>query len=136
MILDNALPSFTLAERQAAIAASEDPVVRRAARELDSKVGDAGIDADAAVDAHQQLTAAVADALAVLAPDAAEKVSDFAMQAALFAVGAPFFIAAPNTDMAAWIASMPDEALDGLRNSMVETARAMGRPWRRSQNRQ
>ena len=127
MTLNDALPSFTLAERQAAIAASEDPVVRRAARELDSKVGDAGIDADAAVDAHQQLTAAVADALAVLAPDAAEKVSDFAMQAALFAVGAPFFIAAPNTDMAAWIASMPDEALDGLRNSMVETARAMGR---------
>ena len=127
MTLNNASQSFTLAERQAAIAASEDPFVRRAARELDSKVGDAWIDADAAVDAHQQLTAAVADALAVLAPDAPEKVSDFAMQAALFAVGAPVFIAAPNTDMAAWIASMPDEALDGLRNSMVETARAMGR---------
>ena len=77
--------------------------------------------------AERLLAAAVADALAVLAPDATEKVSDFAMQTALFAVGAPFFIAAPDTDMAGWIGSMPDEALDGLRNSMVETARAMGR---------
>ena len=51
---------------------------------------------------------------------------DFARQAALFAVGAPVFIAPPDTDMAEWIASMPDEALDGLRNSMAETARAMG----------
>ena len=127
MTLNNALQSFTPAERQAAIAASRDPFVRRAARELDSKVGDAGIDADAAVDAHQQLATAVADALAVLAPGAPEKVSDFAMQAALFSVGAPVFIAAPDTDLAGWIASMPDEALDGLRNSMVETARAMGR---------
>ena len=127
MTLNNAFQFFTSAERQAAIAASHDPFVRRAARELDSKVGDAGIDADAAVDAHQQLTAAVADALAVLAPAAPEKVSDFAMQAALFAVGAPVFIAPPNTDMDEWIASMPDEALDGLRNSMVETARVMGR---------
>ena len=123
----SALQSFTPAERQAAIAASKDPFVRRAARELDSIVGDVGIDADAAVAMHQQLTAAVGDALAVLAPDASEKVSDFAMQAALFAVGAPVFIAPPNTDMAEWIASMPDESLDGLRNSMVETARAMGR---------
>ena len=127
MTLNNAFQSFTSAERQAAIAASHDPLVRRAARELDSKVGDAGIDADVAVDAHQQLTAAVADALAVLAPDAPEKVSDFAMQAALFAVGAPVFIAPPNTDMDEWIASMPDEALDGLRNSMVETGRVIRR---------
>ena len=127
MTLNSAFQSFNSAERQAAIAASQDPSVRRAARELDSKVGDAGIDADAAVDAHQQLTTAVADALAVLAPDAPEMASDFAMQAALFAVGAPVFIAPPNTDMAEWIASMPDEAFDGLRNSMVETARVMGR---------
>ena len=120
------MQSFTRAERQAAIAASRDPFVRRAARELDSKVDDAGIDPDAAVEAHQLLVAAVADALAVLAPDAPEKVGDFARQAALFAVGAPVFIAPPDTDMAEWIASMPDEALDGLRNSMAETARAMG----------
>jgi len=49
------------------------------------------------------------------------------MQAALLAVGAPVFIAARDADMAGWIASMPDESLDGLRNSMVESARAMGR---------
>ena len=127
MTLNSASKSFNLSERQAAIAASKDPFVRRAARELDSKVGDAGIDADATVDAHRQLAAAVADALAVLAPDAPENVNDFAMQAALFAVGAPVFIALPDKDMADWVASMPDEALDGLRNSMVETARAMGR---------
>ena len=120
------MQSFTRAERQAAIAASRHPFVRRAARELDSKVDDVGIDSDAAVEAHQLLVAAVGDALAVLAPDAPEKVSDFARQAALFAVGAPVFIAPPDTDMAEWIASMPDEALDGLRNSMAETARAMG----------
>ncbi len=126
MTLNNALQSFTHAERQAAIAASKDPCVRRAARELDSKVDDAGIDPDAAVEAHQLLVAAVADALAVLAPDAPEKVGDFAMQAALFAVGAPVFLAPPDTDLAEWIASMPDESLDGLRNSMAETARGMG----------
>ena len=90
------------------------------------KWGDVGIDADAAVAAHQQLTAEVGRALAVLAPNASEKVSDFAMQAALFAVGAPVFISPPNMELAGWIASMPDESLDGLRNSMVETARAMG----------
>ena len=127
MTLNSALQSFTVAERQAAVAASRDPFVRRAARELELTVGDAGIDAKAAVDAHQQLAAAVKAALAGLAPDAPEKVSDFAMQAALFAVGAPAFVAAPDADMAGWIASMPDELLDGLRNSMIETARAMGR---------
>ena len=127
MTFNNALQSFTRAERQAAIAASKDPLVRRAAREPDSKVSDGGIDPGAVAGAERLLAAAVADALAVLAPEAPEKVSDFAMQAALFAVGAHVFIAPPDTDMAGWIASMPDEALDGLRNSMVETARAMGR---------
>ena len=117
------MQSFTRAERQAAIAASRDPIVRRAARELHSKVDDAGVDSDAAVEAHQLLAVAVADALAILAPDAPEKVSDFARQAALFAVGPPVFIVPPNTDVAEWIASMPGEALDGLRNSMAETAR-------------
>ena len=77
-------------------------------------------------EAHQLLVAAVADTLAVLAPVAPAVVNDFAVQAALFAVGAHVFIAPPGTEMAEWIASMPDEALDGLRNSMVETARAMG----------
>ena len=120
------MQSFTRAERQAAIAASRDPFVRRAARALDSKVDDAKIDPDAAAEAHQLLVAAVANALAVLAPDAPEKVGDFAIQAALFAAGAPVFMAPPATDMAEWIASMPDEALDGLRNSMAATARAMG----------
>ena len=120
------MQSLTHAERQAAIAASRNPFVRRAAREVDSKVDDAGIDPDAAVEAHQLLAAAVADALAVLAPDAPENVGDFAKQAALFAVGAPVFIAPPNTDMAEWILSMPDEALDGLRNSMADAARSMG----------
>ena len=91
-----------------------------------SNVDDAEIDPDAAMYAHQLLIAAVADALAVLAPDASEVVNDFAVQAALFAVGAHVFMAPPGTDMHEWIASMPDEALDGLRNSMVETARAMG----------
>ena len=57
------MQSFTRAERQAAIAASRDPFVRRAARELDSKVDDAGIDPDAVVEARQLLVAAVADAL-------------------------------------------------------------------------
>ena len=127
MTLNSGSQSFTAAETQAAVAASRDPLVRRAARELELTVGDAGIDTEAAMDAHHQLAAAVEDALAVLAPDAPEKVSDFAMQAALFAVGAPVFIAAPDANMAGWIASMPDESLDGLRNSMVETARAMGR---------
>ena len=122
------MQSFTRAERQAAIAASRDPSVRRAAWELASKADDAGLDPDAAVDAHQLLAAAVADALAVLTPDASETANDFAMQAALFAVGAHVFIAPPDTDMTEWIGSMPDEALNGLRTSMADTARAMGRP--------
>ena len=91
-----------------------------------SKADDAGVDPEAAVDARYHLVAAVADALAVLAPNAPEKVNDFAMQAALFAVGAHVFLTPPDTDMAGWIASMPDDALDGLRNSMAETARAIG----------
>ena len=124
--MNNALQSFTRAQRQAAIAASRDPLVRQAARELVSKVDDAEIDPDAAAEAHQLFVAAVADTLAVLAPVAPAVVNDFAVQAALFAVGAHVFIAPPGTEMAEWIASMPDEALDGLRNSMVETARAMG----------
>ena len=49
MTLNNALQSFYHAERQAAIAASKDPCVRRAARELDSKVDDAGMDPDVSV---------------------------------------------------------------------------------------
>ena len=120
------MQSFTRAERQAAIAASRDPFVRRAARALDSQADDTKTDPDAAVEAHQLLVAAVANALAVLAPEAPEKVGAFAIQAALFAAGVPVFMAPPDTDMAEWIASMPDEALDGLRNSMAATARAMG----------
>ena len=120
------MQATTSAERQAAIAASRDPSVRRAARELASRADSAGLDPDAVVDAQQLLAAAVADALAVLAPDASEIVNDFAMQAALFAEGAHVFMAPPGTNMAEWIASMPDEALGGLRNSMAETARATG----------
>lgn len=120
------MQAITRAERQAAIAVSRDPSVRRAARELASRADSAGLEPDAAVDAQQLLAAAVTDALAVLAPDASETVNDFAMQAALFAVGADIFVVPPGTDMAEWIASMPDEALDGMRNSMSETARATG----------
>ncbi|MDE0001131.1 MAG: hypothetical protein OXQ29_00355 [Rhodospirillaceae bacterium] len=120
------MQAITRAERQAAIAVSRDPLVRRAARELASRADSAGLEPDAAVDAQQLLAAAVADALAVLAPDASEIVNDFAMQAALFAEGAHVFMAPPGTNMAEWIASMPDEALGGLRNSMAETARATG----------
>ena len=71
--LNSALQYFTVAERQAVVGASRDPLVRRAARDLQLTVGDAGFDAEAAVVAHQQLAAAVADALAGLAPDAPEK---------------------------------------------------------------
>ena len=93
---------------------------------LDSNVDDAGIDPSAVAEAERLLSAAVAEALAVRAPNAPESVSAFAMQAALFAVGAPVFLAPPDTNMAEWIASMPDDALDGLRKSMAETARAIG----------
>ena len=106
---------------------SRDPFVRQAAMEVASRADDAGVDPDAAVDAHHQLVTAVADALAVLAPRARERTNDFAVQAALFAVGAHVFITPPDTDMAEWIASMPDDALAGMRNSMAETARTMGR---------
>ena len=120
------MQSFTRANREAAIAASRDPSVRRAAKELDSRVDDAGIDPDAVAEARRVLSAAVAHALALAEPHTPEIVVDFAMQAALFAVGAPVFIVPSDTNLAEWIASMPDDALDGLRKSMAETSRAMG----------
>ena len=120
------MQSFTRANREAVIAASRDPSVRRAAKELDSRVDDAGIDPDAVAEARRVLSAAVAHALALAEPHTPEIVVDFAMQAALFAVGAPVFIVPSDTNLAEWIASMPDDALDGLRKSMAETSRAMG----------
>lgn len=120
------MQSFTRANREAAIAASRDPSVRRAAKVLDLKAGDAGIPTAAVAEAERLLSAAVARALPVSAPNASEMVSAFAMQAALFAVGALVFKAPSDTNLAEWIASMPDDALDGLRKSMAETARAEG----------
>ena len=120
------LKSITSAHRKAATAASRTPEVRRAASELAAKIDDCGNNPDAAAEAHELLVAAVSRALAASLPDAPEIVHDFAVQAAVFAAGAHAFVMSPGTDLDEWISSMPDEALDGLRNAMVETGRSMG----------
>ena len=120
------MKSITSAHRKAATAASRTPEVRRTASELAAKIDDCGNDPDAAAEAHELLVAAVSRALAASVPDAPEIVHDFAVQAAVFAAGAHAFVMPPGTDLDEWISSMPDEALDGLRNAMVETGRSMG----------
>lgn len=118
------MKSISKAHRQAAITASRTAAVRRAARELATKIDDGGINTDA--EAHELLDVAVSRTLAASAPEAPKIVHDFAAQAALFAVGAHFFIVPPGTKLTEWVASMPDEALDGMRNAMIETSRALG----------
>ncbi len=126
MTQKSVLHPLTPTEWQAAVAASKDLSVRQAARHLGSIVEDIEIDSTTVIAAHQKLADAVADVLVVSKSAALDEISDFAMQAALFAEGVPIFIVSPNLGLAEWISSMPDEAIDGLRNSMVETARAMG----------
>ncbi len=118
--------SLTPTERKVAIAASKVPSVRQAARHVGSTMEDTGIDSVTVIAAHHQFAEAVADALVDSTSDALDVMSDFAMQAALFAEGVPIFISSPNLRLAEWISSMPDEAINGLQNSLAETARAMG----------
>ena len=126
MTQKTAVHTFTPTDRQAAIDASKVPSVRQAARHLGSIADDVEIDSATVIAAHQKLVDAVVDALADTKSAALDEMSDFAVQTALFAEGVPIFLAPPKLGLAEWISSMPDEAIDGLRNSMVETARAMG----------
>lgn len=126
--IDNPPHFLTTTEWRAAIAAHRNPLVQRAAKELSLRAGDGEVDPDpvATAEAQRLLTISIAQALEELAADFPEKVHAYAMQAALFAVGGSIFLAPPEVGMAEWIASMPDDALDGLRKSMAETASAIG----------
>ena len=123
--LSSELQPLTSTERQAATVASRVPSVREAARNFGFVVEHAANDATTTAVAREQLDAAVADALVESTSVVSEQLIAFATQAALFSVGVPIFMGVPNMGLAAWITSMPDEAIDGLRNSLVETARAM-----------